>query len=86
MSAQTLAAQQRVGLWSCHACLHNCSYGMRGVLDIRVEASSGSAASGYHSGLHGGVVEEPMQASTFFIFRAASNAVNVLRPVRQYTH
>ncbi|XP_026190986.1 uncharacterized protein LOC34624195 [Cyclospora cayetanensis] len=37
-------------------------YGMRGVLDIRVEATSGSDFSGYHSGVHGGVVEEPMQS------------------------
>ncbi|KAL8447484.1 hypothetical protein Emed_004367 [Eimeria media] len=34
-------------------------YGMRGVLDIRVEATNG--AEDQHSGLHGGVVEEPMQ-------------------------
>lgn len=34
---------------------------MRGVLDIRVEATGGAEDSGYHSGVHGGAVEEPMQ-------------------------
>ncbi|CDJ42525.1 Cytosolic non-specific dipeptidase, related [Eimeria necatrix] len=35
---------------------------MRGVLDIRVEATGGAEDSGYHSGVHGGAVEEPMQS------------------------
>ncbi|CDJ59185.1 WD domain-containing protein, related [Eimeria maxima] len=36
-------------------------YGMRGVLDIRVEATAATGDGGYHSGVHGGSVEEPMQ-------------------------
>lgn len=44
-------------------------YGMRGVLDIRVEATSGAEDSGHHSGLHGGAVEEPMQNLVYLLGR-----------------
>lgn len=43
-----------------------CSYGMRGVLDIRVEATAATGDGGYHSGVHGGSVEEPMQVCNSF--------------------
>ncbi|KAL8429121.1 hypothetical protein Efla_003174 [Eimeria flavescens] len=42
-------------------------YGMRGVLDIRVETTNGE--KDHHSGLHGGVVEEPMQHLVYLLGR-----------------
>ncbi|CDJ49273.1 hypothetical protein EBH_0060350 [Eimeria brunetti] len=44
-------------------------YGMRGVLDIRVEATAATGDGGYHSGVHGGAVEEPMQSLVHLLGR-----------------
>ncbi|CDJ30364.1 LOW QUALITY PROTEIN: uncharacterized protein EMH_0006210 [Eimeria mitis] len=44
-------------------------YGMRGVLDIRVEVTAATGDGGYHSGVHGGAVEEPMQSLVHLLGR-----------------